>query len=192
MAQTKQYIQEILQAAHCRPQHKWGQNFLIDLNLMHCLVAAACLQPSDTVLEVGTGTGSLTEQIAQRAGAVVSVEIDRKIAAIAAAQLSAYQNISLIHTDILATKNSLDPAVLAAVDRACHHFDRPFKLVANLPYQIASPLIVNLLLDTHKPCGMFVTVQAEVAQRQFPARHHAGLGDSSAKDARETVPSVET
>ena len=177
MPHTQQQIQQFLQNADYRPQYKWGQNFLIDLNLMYCLLDAAGLQPHDTVLEVGTGTGSLTELIAERAGGTVTVEIDKQLAEIAAANLSNFQNISLIHTDILATKSTIDPVVLAAVDKACRHYDHPFKLVANLPYQIASPLMINLLMDANKPSGMYITIQAEVAKRMtaLPGTRDYGL-----------------
>lgn len=177
MPHTQKQIQQFLQNTDYRPQYKWGQNFLIDLNLMNCLLDAAGLQPHDTVLEVGTGTGSLTELIAERAGGTVTVEIDKQLAEIAASNLSNFQNISLIHTDILATKSTIDPAVLAAVDKACCHYNHPFKLVANLPYQIASPLMINLLMDANKPSGMFITIQAEVAKRMtaLPGTRDYGL-----------------
>ena len=177
MPHTQHQIQQFLQNADYHPQYKWGQNFLIDLNLMNCLTEAADIQPHDTILEVGTGTGSLTELIAERAGGVVTVEIDKQLAEIAAINLSNFQNISLIHTDILATKSTIDPAVLSAVDKACRHFDQPFKLVANLPYQVASPLIINLLMDANKPSGMFITIQAEVANRTtaLPGTRDYGL-----------------
>ena len=76
MPHTKQYIQSLLQAAQIKPRHRWGQNFLIDLNLMRLLVDRAEWKKNDVVLEVGCGTGSLTRLLAEPAGYVVVVDID--------------------------------------------------------------------------------------------------------------------
>ncbi len=165
MPHTKSQLQALLQAAQTKPQHKWGQNFLIDLNLMRSLVDEAKLSKTDTILEVGCGTGSLTSLLAENAGGVVAVDIDKNMAQIASGELSQFQNISLIHADALATKRTIEPAVELAVLKAKEHFKGDFKLVANLPYQAASPLILNLLMGQMIPKGIYVTIQAEVADR---------------------------
>ncbi len=86
--QTKRQIQELLSAAGVSPNRKLGQHFLVDLNLMRLLVDSAQIGPRDVVLEIGTGTGSLTEALAERAGHVVTVELDRTLAGIAQSQLA--------------------------------------------------------------------------------------------------------
>jgi len=169
MPPTKQQLQALLADAGLQPQHKWGQNFLIDLNLMRLLVDAADIKSHDLVLEVGPGPGSLTDLLAQHARHVVAVEIDPQLTAIAQQQLAHHNNVTLIQTDVLARKSALAPTVLDALDQ--HRPTPPgrFLLVANLPYQIASPLIINLLIGPNPPHGIYVTIQAEVADRMTAA-----------------------
>jgi 16S rRNA (adenine1518-N6/adenine1519-N6)-dimethyltransferase len=162
---TKQKLEELLEGAGISPRHQWGQNFLIDLNLMRLLVEAAGLSGNETVLEVGCGTGSLTELLAKGGGKVVAVEIDRGLAEIAKGQLGAYKNVTLICRDILAKKSVIEPEVMEQVLQAQAEQEGDFLLIANLPYQVATPLMINLILGDTVPAGMFVTVQAEVAQR---------------------------
>ena len=158
----------MLVAAGLEPRHRWGQNFLIDLNLMRLLVDAADLNSSKTVLEVGCRTGSLTESLADSAGAVVSAEIDERLVVVAGAQLFDRDNVTLICGDVLRNKNTIAPAILESITEATNRLGGEFALVANLPYQVASPLIVNLLLLDQPSCdAIFVTVQAEVAQRMI-------------------------
>ncbi len=166
MPHTKERLQELLGGAGLRPRHKWGQNFLIDLNLMRLLVDAAGVTERDVVLEVGCGTGSLTSLLAERAGAVIAVDIDPDLFAIAQSELAEFDNVSFVNRDILHNKNRLDDEVLALLSEARERLAGEFYLIANLPYQAASPLIVNLLLDeTIRPSGFYVTIQAEVGLR---------------------------
>ena len=168
MPHTKQQLKDLLTAAGVRPRHKWGQNFLIDLNLMRMLVRAAALQGNETILEVGCGTGSMTALLAEGGGAVVAVDVDRTLAEIAERELELYDNVAVVCNDVLAGKNAIAPSVREAVRRSRAEAGGEFCLIANLPYQAASPLIVNLLLEKDEgltPDGMFVTVQAEVAER---------------------------
>ena len=165
MPHTKQQLEQLLADAQIAPRHRLGQNFLIDLNLMRLLVDTAALTQRDTVLEVGCGAGSLTHLLAERAGAVVAVEIDRELAQLAAGELQGRPNVSLICADILARKSAIEPAVLQAIAQARQLLAGPLVLVANLPFQVASPLIIDLLLERDMPEGIFITVQAEVAQR---------------------------
>ena len=109
MVQTKQEIRGLLAGAGAGPRHRWGQNFLIDLNLMRLLVEAAGLRGDEVVLEAGTGTGSLTALLSDSAGAVVTVEIDPALQAIARGQLTGYENVTLIGEDVLTNKNTLNP-----------------------------------------------------------------------------------
>ncbi|MHC4353210.1 MAG: 16S rRNA (adenine(1518)-N(6)/adenine(1519)-N(6))-dimethyltransferase RsmA [Planctomycetota bacterium] len=163
--QTKQQIRQLLISADISPNKRLGQHFLIDLNLMRLLVDSANIENTDVVLEVGCGTGSLTESITERAGRVVAVELDRNLAEIAGARLTQFDNVELINADILKTKNSINSSVTSAVARARNKCTGRFLLVANLPYNVASPVMMNLLTGETKADGMYVTVQKEVADR---------------------------
>lgn len=165
MPQTKHQLQELLEGAGITPRRQWGQHFLIDLNLMRLLVDKAELKGTETVLEVGCGSGSLTELLAERAGVVVAVEIDAKLADIARVQLHPYKNVALFCADVLARKSAIEPKVLAAVKEAQERLRGGFFLIANLPYQVAAPLVLNLIMGQMVPEAMHITVQAEVAQR---------------------------
>jgi 16S rRNA (adenine1518-N6/adenine1519-N6)-dimethyltransferase len=143
-----------------------GQNFLIDLNLLELLVQTADLQPSDVVLEVGTGTGSLTAQMAPQVAAVVTVEIDPRLHQLASEELIDQENVTMLLQDALRNKNNFDESVLDAVrERLGQQPGRQFKLVANLPYSVATPVISNLLLTDPTPVSMTVTIQKELADR---------------------------
>ena len=143
-----------------------GQNFLIDLNLLQVLVEAADLQPSDVVLEVGTGTGSLTAEMAPRVAAVVTVEIDARLHQLASEELIDFENVTMLQQDALRNKNNFDETVLDAVRLRLHaQAGRRFKLVANLPYSVATPVISNILLTDITPVSMTVTIQKELGDR---------------------------
>jgi 16S rRNA (adenine1518-N6/adenine1519-N6)-dimethyltransferase len=148
-----------------RPSRALGQNFLIDGNLMRKLVDAAGLTPTDTVLEVGAGTGSLTEMLLERAGHVVAVEYDHGLHALLAERLSDRDRLTLLHADVLAGKSKIAPQVLQAVDAAGRSLGGRVCLIANLPYNVASPLLIDLLLAERAPALECFTVQKEVADR---------------------------
>lgn len=138
----------------------------MDLNLQQLIVDAADLTEDDVVLEVGTGTGALTAQIAERAAAVVTVELDPHLFELASEQLFDLPNVTMLRQDALRNKNNFDQGVLDAVgEQLAADPDRRFKLVANLPYNIATPVISNLLLCPYVPHSMTVTIQKEVADR---------------------------
>jgi 16S rRNA (adenine1518-N6/adenine1519-N6)-dimethyltransferase len=162
---TKKNIQELLSRSDISPRRQWGQHFLIDLNLMRLLADAAELQGNETVLEVGAGTGSLTDLVAARAGRVIAVEIDQALAAIAAEELRQHNNVTLINTDILSSKHTMNNEVLDAIAASQAELQGPFLLIANLPYQVSAPLMINLLFGDLICEAMFVTVQLEVANR---------------------------
>jgi len=163
--QTLTTIRSLLASAGLRPNKKLGQHFLIDGNLMRKLVASAEVEPRDVVLEVGCATGSLTRELAGQAGAVVAVEVDRRLAEIAGAELADLDNVTLLHCDVLASKTQIDPQVLAALDEARGRWDGRVLLVANLPYQVASPLVIDLLTGSVAFARICFTVQKEVAGR---------------------------
>lgn len=163
--QTKQQIQQLLAQAGVMPNKRRGQNFLIDLNLMRLLIQTAGITENDIVLEIGCGTGSLTEGLAGVAGRVIAVEIDTVLAQIASSQLEKFQNVDIVVTDILASKTAIDSAVLDAVRSARRGLTGRFLLVANLPYSIACPAMLDLLTTDPRIDEMYVTVQKEVADR---------------------------
>ena len=148
------------------PATRHGQNFLIDLNLQQMIVDAAELTKDDVVLEVGTGTGGLTAILAQRSAAVVTVEIDGHLFELASELLFDCPNVTMLHFDALHNKNQFDPRVMEAVGRRLAEAPgRRFKLAANLPYNIATPVLSNLLLAEHVPDAMVATIQKELAER---------------------------
>ncbi len=164
--QTISFLKQRFEAAgiHVRTQH--GQNFLIDLNLLGLLIQRADVGPRDVVLEVGTGTGSLTARLAPQAAAVVTVEIDPRLHQLASEELIDFANVTLLNRDVLWSKNTLDPDVLAEVAaRMAEGKDRRFIVVANLPYSVATPLISNLLDQELAPDVMTITIQRELAER---------------------------
>ena len=162
--QTKREIAEALASVGMRPRKMFGQNFLIDGNLMRRLVAAAALTEHDLAIEVGAGTGGLTDLLVASAGQVVSVEIDRDLQRIVAERFRGHDGFRLICGDVLERKHEIIGSLAEAI---VTHDDRrgAVKLVANLPYQIATPLVMNLLVDYPQVRAFVFTVQAEVGDR---------------------------
>jgi 16S rRNA (adenine1518-N6/adenine1519-N6)-dimethyltransferase len=172
--QSKHQIRELLDSAAVRPNKRFGQNFLIDLNLMRLLIDTADIQNNDVVLEVGPGTGSLTAGISEKAGFCVSVEIDSVLANIAKGQLADKSNVEIIAADVLKNKFEINPVVIDALNRARAIHNGRLLLVANLPYIAATPLIINLVTGPIIADAMFVTIQKEVADRMTS---QAGIKD---------------
>jgi len=165
-SQTLSFLKQRFAEAGIRLRTKLGQNFLVDLNLQRLLLETADLAPNDVVLEVGTGTGSLTALMASQAAAVVTVEVDRDLFRLAGEELHGLENVNMLQLDALKNKNRLQPAVLEAVDRELKAApERRFKLVANLPYNVATPVLTNLLALEAPPRTMTVTIQKELAER---------------------------
>jgi 16S rRNA (adenine1518-N6/adenine1519-N6)-dimethyltransferase len=172
---TQNYVRQLLSERGLAARSSLGQCFLTDLNLLDILVDAAELTTDDFVLEVGTGTGSLTQRLAAEAGSVVSVEIDPGLFQLASETVGLLPNVRLLHADILARKNALNPDVLSAIDECSarsldsplttHHSRLRLKLVANLPYVVATPVISLILLDDRPWDRFVVTIQKEVADR---------------------------
>ena len=163
--QTKRQIQELLESAGVRPNKRLGQHFLIDLNLMRLLVETANINDNDIVLEVGCGTGSLTGELVEKAGFVIAVELDRTLASLAKSSLANAENLELINADVLKNKNTLSPTVVSALESAREKYNGRVLLVANLPYNVASPTMLNLIKGPAAADVMYVTVQKEVADR---------------------------
>jgi len=164
--QTQTRLIELFARHGCHPRTDLGQNFLIDLNIVEFIVQEARLEPNDLVLEVGAGTGGMTTFLAQQAGKVISVELDTHMHRLAQAVTSQFENVTLLHTDVLKNKNSLAPEVLDEVERAlAEDPTRRLKLVSNLPYSVATPVISNLVATNLPWKVMVVTIQHELAAR---------------------------
>lgn len=164
--QTLSFISKSLERAGLHPKTKYGQNFLVDLNLLDILVNGSDIQKTDVILEVGTGMGSLSKLMAPLAGAVVTVEIDRDLQALAAKQLRDLDNVTMLTCDALRNKNHMREDVLIAVrEKMASIPNSNFKLISNLPYNVATPIISNLLTVDPFPDRMVVTIQKELAQR---------------------------
>lgn len=162
MSQTKHQIEALLAEAHSRPRHQFGQNFMIDQNLVRMVAEAGKLEPSDCAIEIGPGTGTLTGELLERAGRVVAVEIDRDLAALLRKSFADKPRFKLIEGDALAGKHDLSPALVMAIHEV-RQSGMHIKLVANLPYNIASPLVIEMLIEGVELLAF--TVQKEVAQR---------------------------
>lgn len=162
MAQSKHQIESLLSEAKSRPRHQFGQNFMIDQNLVRLVADAGQLGPADVAIEVGPGTGTLTEELLSRAGQVAAFEIDRDLAALLRRNLAGRGNFRLIEGDALAGKHALSPGLLETI-REGRAAGKAVKLVANLPYNIASPLVIEMLSAGVELLAF--TVQKEVAMR---------------------------
>lgn len=165
--QTATFLSQRLAAAGLRPINRFGQNFLIDLNLVDLIAKTAQLTKDDVVLEIGTGVGSLTTRLSDQAGAVLTVEIDANLHRLACEELQSRTNVRLIHGDALRNKNSLRDDLMDQIrDAKSRLGDKSrFLLIANLPYNVATPIISNLLHESPPPDAMVVTIQKEMADR---------------------------
>lgn len=178
--QTLSYLRNLFERRGIAPQRQLGQNFLIDLNIHELIARTAEITDKDVILEVGPGAGALTTLMAENASAVVAVDLDPMMVELTREATIMYPNVRVVHADALKGKNKLNPEVLDNV-RAGLAFapDRVFKLVANLPYNIATPLITNLLVHPELcPALMVVTIQHELAERMLAepgTEHYGGL-----------------
>lgn len=158
--QTLSEIKSLLESRGLSPRKAFGQNFLIDHNLIRRLAEASGAGPGGLVLEIGPGTGTLTEELLARGCRVVACEIDRGLCALLRERLGdAGGRFTLVEGDCLEGKRSLARPVRDALG------DGEFILVSNLPYGAGTPVLLTLLIS-HPACrAMFVTVQREVAER---------------------------
>ncbi|MDR2660643.1 MAG: 16S rRNA (adenine(1518)-N(6)/adenine(1519)-N(6))-dimethyltransferase RsmA [Lactobacillaceae bacterium] len=143
----------ILEKYGLRANKRFGQNFLTDLNILHGIVDAAGVTKEDTILEIGPGIGSLTELLAQSAKKVFAFEIDDKLIPVLADVLSPYDNVDVIHEDIL------------KADLNFLRGNKHLKVVANLPYYITTPILLHLMNSDIDFKSITIMVQKEVAQR---------------------------
>ncbi|MFQ6122203.1 MAG: 16S rRNA (adenine(1518)-N(6)/adenine(1519)-N(6))-dimethyltransferase RsmA [Dehalococcoidales bacterium] len=144
-----------------KARKRLGQHFLIDGEVLHLITSAAELTPADIILEIGPGLGILTKELARQAGWVIAVELDSKLAAVLKKTLASFDNVTIINEDIL----HLDPATLLREQKTkLTPAVGPYKVVANLPYYITSPVLRHFLEASVKPEMMIVMVQKEVAE----------------------------
>lgn len=168
--QTLTEIRQLLDSAGLKPRRQFGQNFLIDLNHMRQLLELADVQGDRTVLEVGPGTGSLTEELLDRARRVVACEIDRGLAGLLRRHFADHENFTLIEADALASKTRINPDLLKALGGEAD-------LVANLPYQIATPLVADCLHSAWRaaaPPGVDDQTDTRSATGGTPGKHPLG------------------
>src|SRR4051812_2854219 len=144
---------EILARYAVEPRKSLGQNFLHDPNAVEKIVTTAELMPEDTALEIGPGTGMLTEALARSASRVVAVELDQRLKPILAERLEPYPNVELVFQDFLETN------VGALIG------DHDYVVVANVPYYITSAILRHLFDAQRRPRRIVMTVQLEVAER---------------------------
>ncbi|MDO5541353.1 MAG: 16S rRNA (adenine(1518)-N(6)/adenine(1519)-N(6))-dimethyltransferase RsmA [Eubacteriales bacterium] len=148
---------EIIQKYEFAFQKKFGQNFLIDGHVLNKIIDAADITKEDFVLEIGPGIGTMTQYLAEAAGHVLAVEIDKMLIPILQETLAGYNNVEILNADIL----QVDIGSLVEEKNG----GKPIKVVANLPYYITTPIIMGLL-EKHVPVdSITVMVQKEVAQR---------------------------
>ena len=147
----------VLQKYHFNFQKKFGQNFLIDTTVLDRIISSAKITKEDCVLEIGPGIGTMTQYLAERAGSVVAVEIDKALIPILEETLQDYDNVTVINDDILKVD----------INRLVEEKNggRPIKVVANLPYYITTPIIMGLFESRVPLKSITIMVQKEVADR---------------------------
>ena len=148
---------EVLQKYNFSFQKKFGQNFLIDTHVLDKIIQSANITEDDMVLEIGPGIGTMTQYLAQAAGKVIAVEIDKNLIPILEDTLSGYDNVCVINEDVL----KLDLKKIADEENN----GKPVKVVANLPYYITTPIIMGLFENEVPVESITVMVQKEVADR---------------------------
>ena len=148
---------EILQKYQFHFQKKYGQNFLIDTSVLERIIKAAQISTEDCVLEIGPGIGTMTQYLAETAGKVVAVEIDKALIPILEETLGPYENVTVLQGDIL----KVNIGELAEK----YHKGKPLKVVANLPYYITTPIIMGLFEKKVPLDSITVMVKKEVAER---------------------------
>lgn len=148
-------VKNILNKNNFEFKKKFGQNFLTDVNLLNAIVTDADITKEDDVLEIGPGAGTLTKAIAQKANKVVCYEIDKKLEPILKTSLNGFNNVEVVFKDIMnVTKEELK-----------EHFKGSFKVVANLPYYITTPIMFKFIEGDFDIKSLTIMVQKEVAER---------------------------
>ena len=156
LGNTKNTI-EILQKYNITFQKKFGQNFLVDKNILGKIVDAAQITEKDCVLEIGPGIGTMTQYLAEQAGNVIAVEIDKNLIPVLQDTLSSYNNVTILNQDILKVD------INHIIEK--YNNGNPIKVVANLPYYITTPIIMALFESHVALKSITIMIQKEVADR---------------------------
>jgi len=151
---------QLLRKSGFKPKKRLGQHFLVDEAVLERILSAAELSPGDIVVEIGPGLGILTEGLARRGAKVIAVELDAKLVALLKKRLAAFPDVKIVHADIL----EVTPAQLLKDNLPASELVRGYKVIANLPYYITSPVLSHFLEAQPRPSEMVVMVQKEVGE----------------------------
>jgi len=151
---------QLLRQSGFKPKKRLGQHFLIDEAVLQRILSAAELSPGDIVIEVGPGLGILTEALARQGARVIAVELDAKLVALLKKRLAGWLDIKIVHADIL----KVTPRQLLQDNLPASEVVRGYKVIANLPYYITSPVLSHFLEAQPRPSKMVVMVQKEVGE----------------------------
>ena len=154
------FYRQLLRQFGVKPRKSLGQHFLIDETVLECILSAAELSPGDIVVEVGPGLGILTEGLAKQGVQVIAVELDRKLVALLKRRLATFPNVKIINADIL----KVTPRQILESKSAVSALFQGYKVIANLPYYITSPLLRHFFEALPQPSEMIVMVQKEVGE----------------------------
>ena len=175
---TPSVLKQIFSQRGISPNKRFGQNFRIDQNTLLSIPNIAELNENDVVLEIGTGTGGLTRLLADRSRHVFTVEVDRKLFEMASDILKLYKNVTIINADILKTKHELNPDIPSKMLNWLREHDQShIKVVSNLPYNISTPVIINLLEGNLPIKLMVLMLQKEITERMaaMPGTREYGI-----------------
>ncbi|WP_035054742.1 16S rRNA (adenine(1518)-N(6)/adenine(1519)-N(6))-dimethyltransferase RsmA [Carnobacterium pleistocenium] len=169
---TPSRTKEIMEKYGFSVKKSLGQNFIVDPNILSNIVAASDIDKNTNVIEVGPGIGALTEHLARASKEVIAFEIDDRLLPVLADTLSPYDNVSVVHSDVL--KVNLQQALPEMID-----LDEPLVVVANLPYYITTPIIMHFLETPVRIDGLTIMMQKEVAERITAAPGSKAYGSLS-------------
>jgi len=175
---SKKYIatptrtKEILSKYQFAFKKSLGQNFLVDVNILENIIKHAGIDKQSNVIEIGPGIGALTEQLAIYANKVIAYEIDQRLLPILADTLRTYENVEIIHQDILQAD------VAEAIQRS-FNLNQDIHIVANLPYYITTPILMKLLSDNLPVSSYTIMIQKEVAERMAATPNQKSYGSLS-------------
>ncbi len=173
---TTRELREALEAAGLRPRKRHGQCFLTDVQAVDAIVRDAEVGPADKVVEVGTGPGLLTHALCEAGAEVVTFELDERIQALARTLRAWPARVRFETGDVLAGKRTLAPTFAAAFDPPAQGAARPVKLVSNLPYAVATPVLLGVLALARPPERIVAMVQLEVAEKLLAPAGSAAYG----------------
>ena len=163
---TPAVLKQILKKRGIVLNKRFGQNFLIDQNILLSIPDIAEIKDSDVVLEIGTGTGGLTRLLAERSRHVFTVEVDKGLFELSTDILRYYKNITVLNADILKTKHELNPEIISLISGWLKNSGQThMKIVSNLPYNISTPVIINFLESKLPVVSMILTLQREITDR---------------------------